>query len=507
MLAPLVALLLLAGSSGLRPAEADTVTVATGQLRGSDGAIRVFRGIPFAAPPVGSLRWRPPQPAARWAGVRDATRFGNDCMQAPWDVMSGQPDSEDCLFLNVWTPSHRATDRLPVMVFIYGGAFVGGSGALKLYDGAALAARGVLVVTLNYRLGVLGFLAHPALTAESPQHSSGNYGLLDQVAALRWVRANIDRFGGDPGRVTIFGESAGGTSVSMLLVAPSARGLFQRAIAESPALGWRLSTLAEAEAAGQAALGPDLAALRQMPASRLIAENMNISAAPPRTAPAAYPFPIVDGWLIPEQPDAVLAAGRVDRVPLIVGDNADEGTMFGDQWHLSDGNAYQARLHEVFGALSGDAARLYPAASPLQVARAGADIVGDATFYLGARLLAQGMHKAGAASYRYLFTHPSGHVPLHSDELRSVFGTLGTPGFTHQAAPDAADRQVSALVMGAWTRFAATGNPDGGQLPHWAPVGASGDPLMVLDTAPKLASGFRSRQLDFMERFFAGSDR
>ena len=228
------------------PGTTAVVVTTAGQVAGTNGEIQNFKGIPYAAPPVGPLRWRPPQPPVPWAGVRDATRFGDDCMQRPYVISTGQKASEDCLTVSVWTPAHARGVRRPVMVFMYGGGFIGGSCAYPLYDGAMLAAEGVVVVCLNYRVGIFGFLAHPMLSAESPHRSSGNYGLLDQIAALQWVRDNIAAFGGDPQRVTVFGESAGAVSIAILLTSPLATGLFGQAILHSPAV-LPLASRADAE--------------------------------------------------------------------------------------------------------------------------------------------------------------------------------------------------------------------------------------------------------------------
>ncbi|HEY0767777.1 MAG TPA: carboxylesterase family protein, partial [Steroidobacteraceae bacterium] len=243
----------------------------SGAVAGSGNDVLAFKGIPFAAPPVGSLRWRPPQPPLPWQGVRDATRFGEDCVQTPYVIPTGQGVSEDCLTINVWTSAHGTGRHRAVMVFIYGGAFVGGSSAYPLYDGVKLAALGVVVVSFNYRAGIFGFLAHPMLSAESPEHASGNYGLLDQIAALKWVRTNIEAFGGDPGRVTVFGESAGAVSIAVLMTSPLVRGLFRQAILQSPALP-PLAGLAAAERSG-ATIDADLAVLRRLSAEQLLARN------------------------------------------------------------------------------------------------------------------------------------------------------------------------------------------------------------------------------------------
>lgn len=499
LLAPLLlAALLLAVVLHRAGARADTVQTTAGAVRGVAGPIATFRGIPFAAPPVGDLRWRPPVPVAPWPGVRDATRFGAACTQP------GQPRSaEDCLFLNVWTPAARARAGLPVMVFVHGGGLVIGSGAERVYDGAALARRGVVVVTTNYRLGVPGFLAHPALTAESPHHSSGNYALLDQIAALRWVAANIARFGGDPHRVTVFGQSAGAATLTMLLAAPLAHGLFARMIAESPPIGWRMTTLAEAEAKG-AALG-DLAALRREPAAALVAHNAEIAPLNPAMSTSPGPAPLVDGWVIPHDPmDAAADGSLPNPVPLLVTDNADEGGLFADSWRLPDAAAYAARMNAVFGARGAEARALYPAHDPDGFHRAGADMQGDAAFYEGGRMIVRALAKLGEPTYRALFAHHDGggdgRDPVwHGRELRYVFGTLDSAG----APPTASDRAVSDEVMSAWVRFAATGDPNGPGLPHWPRAAGPGDPLMEFGDTPRVRTGLRTRQLDFIASVFA----
>ncbi|HYL69856.1 MAG TPA: carboxylesterase family protein, partial [Candidatus Dormibacteraeota bacterium] len=235
--------------AGPRDANGAVVRTSAGSIVGTEGAVRVFRGIPYAMPPLGVLRWRAPQPVKPWTGLRDASHFSDDCMQVPYVIPTGQQAGEDCLTLSVWTPEHTGGANRPVLVYLYGGGFIGGSVAYPLYDGTKLAAHGVVVVSVSYRVGILGFLAHPMLTAESPHHASGNYGLLDQIEALRWVKGNIAAFGGDPARVTVFGESAGAVSIAILMASPLARDLFARAALFSPAV-MPLATLPAAQAAG-----------------------------------------------------------------------------------------------------------------------------------------------------------------------------------------------------------------------------------------------------------------
>src|SRR5437870_1273306 len=330
----------LAGVGAARFAAPPRVTVDTGTLEGLDTAgVLVFRGIPYAAPPVGNLRWRPPQPAAHWSGVRDASKLGHNCIQhQPYDDIDpfAAGVSEDCLYLNVWTkslPLPASRVPLPVLVWIHGGGFWAGFGGEERHNGGPLARKGAVVVTLNYRLGPFGFLAHPAFASESPQHAAGNYGLLDQIAALKWVQRNIARFGGDPARVTIFGESAGGMSVGSLIASPLAKGLFQRAILESgtgvsigitPRDTARAIAFHFAESLGVYGAAADAVRhLRALSPDTLLAVTS-------RLGPPGSPrfFPVVDGWVLPHPVDSTLLNGPANIVPVIVGSNRDEG----DEW-------------------------------------------------------------------------------------------------------------------------------------------------------------------------------
>jgi para-nitrobenzyl esterase len=376
-----------------------------GQAVGDEGAVRVYRGIPYAAPPVGELRWRPPQPSERWHGVLQAREFGAPCMQL------GRPDrpptpgqSEDCLFLNVWTAAATADERRPVMVWIHGGGLNNGSARI---DGEAFARSGVVLVAVGYRLNVFGFLAHPALSAESEHGVSGNYGFLDQQAALRWVRDNISAFGGDPDNVTVFGESAGGTSVHVLLASPLSAGLFERAISESawitPTIFSRLRTsdgTTSAEAVGERAAklfvsaesGDVLAALRAMPAEELrdaVLEHWRaLISEEPASRSRSAPFPVaVDDVVLPEYPVEVFRAGQQLDVPAIVGFNADEGSAYVSTQGFPSLEAYRAARRETFGEHADRMLELYPATTDDEMRLAVKEFVTDTWYAHGARIM------------------------------------------------------------------------------------------------------------------------
>ena len=433
---------------------------------------KVFLGLPYAAPPVGDLRWKAPQPPAAWKGVRDASSFGARCEQWHiWDdyLFLDSGPSEDCLYLNVYAPAAaKPASKLPVMVWIHGGGFVAGAGSEPRYTNPRLVSRNVVVITLNYRLGVFGFLASEDLRKEGNGHA-GNYGLMDMAAALRWVQANVAAFGGDPGSVTIFGESAGSFSVSALLAAPEARGLFQKAIGESGAFfGNVLSTSPVAERAkrDQAwtdALGAkSLAELRAMPADKLIEAA--------RKQPVGF-SPDVDGEFLTEPVSASYAAGRQAKVPVIIGWNRDERTgtlskdMTAEKWKSFAAQHYPDKAQAFLAA--------FPASSDAEAVRS-ADAYTTAQFIaLGAWQWVEAQEATGAAPvYRYRFdlgspaseVHPVAGYAFHSDELEYVFGTLDTRrGATWR--PE--DRRLSEQLIGYWTNFARSGDPNGGGLPHW----------------------------------------
>lgn len=459
-------------------APAARVRVADGELLGKRlGSVEAFLGVPYAAPPVGVNRWRSPQPARPWHGVRDARHFAPSCLQSltpqgigPWssEYMVHGRVSENCLYLNVWAPAqHRRA--LPVMVWIPGGAFISGSGSVPIYNGQPLAAEGIIVVTINYRLGVLGFFTDPALAAEAKRlhEPPGNWALQDMIAALRWVHDNIAAFGGNPRAVTLAGQSAGAIAVQELISSPLAAGLFARAIAES-GLPNSLPTpsLAAAEQAGTAfarAKGAaTLAALRALPPSRLA------TTAAPMTSPLI--MPIVDGTLLPQTPERLLAAGRFTHTPVLLGLNADENTGFHANPTTLSRTAWRAYLLKTFGALAPRFARLFPARSARGRARALRALrrdLGLAALYhwSGLRLA-----HASAPVYAYLWRHvePGPQARLwrvfHSSEIPYVFRTLQAARGRHFTP---LDRTISRRMSRYWVNFIKTGNPNGPGLPKW----------------------------------------
>jgi para-nitrobenzyl esterase len=481
---------------------APVVGTTAGAVSGTGGEILTFKGIPYAAPPTGPLRWRPPQPPASWPGVRDATGFGDDCMQTPYVIPTGQRASEDCLTVSVWTPARARGAPRPVMVFIYGGAFIGGSCAYPLYDATRLAAQGVVVACFNYRVGIFGFLAHPLLSAESPRRSSGNYGLLDQLAALEWVRANIAAFGGDPHRVTVFGESAGAVSIALLMTSPLARGLFAQAILQSPVVP-PLASLAAAERSG-AAVDADLGALRRAGAAQLLVHNGDFF--PPSThnvMAVAFPAPIVDGYVVRRQPRSAFRNGDVNAVPAIVGISADEGRMFTAAQSVA---SYQAWMREKFGSLADRLLQLNPAATDAAATGASATILGDATFGESARLIARGIAQHQPGTFAYVFSRSVAggtHPATHSEELPFVFGSLTAPSFIRHPAPDHTDLELSATLLRTWARFAASGDPNGPGLPRWPAFDRATEPYLEFGTDIRAGRAWHQRQLDALESFYA----
>lgn len=470
----------------------------------ADTAIRVFKGVPFAAPPVGPLRWRPPQPVRPWSGVRMAVEFGPDCPQTI-EVGSRAPSmGEDCLYLNIWTPADAQNGSLPVMVYIHGGSYLSGSSSEARMDGTALAHEGLVVVTIHYRVGLFGFLAHPSLTRESPQRSSGNYGLLDQIAALQWIRANIAGFGGDPGRITAFGVSAGSASLSLLLASPLGKDLYHRAILESPGAARRLASLSEAEAAGTA-LGSDIEALRRLSGSEILARTGLLA---PKVRGLTTPRvlrPIRDGWVIPEDERPVFKGGRLHPMPIIVGTNLDEGTEFVTTWPVQTREQYRTLVESSFPGAVERAFAAYPASSDAEVRPRLAELFADTQFNYGTRLLAQSMAASERRTWRYLFTRRRAHRqdgPHHGQEVHYVFGNLSAryPGEAPEF--DATDERVSTAMMKAWAAFATKGDPNHPGLAPWARYDPAADNYLEFGDLIRPGAGWRRTQLDFLDEFF-----
>lgn len=459
-----------AGASGpaLRAAR-----VESGALEGAPGreaGVSVFRGVPYAAPPVGALRWRAPEPAPPWAGTRRAVAFAPSCVQKeqrrllPWteEYMPQGEMSEDCLALNVWTGAASEAERRPVLVYVHGGAFTGGSGDVRVYDGDALAARGVVVVTFNYRVGVFGFLSHPELAREGQHGASGNYGLLDQVAVLRWVQRNIAAFGGDPGQVTVAGQSAGASSVHLLTASPLARGLFQRAIAQSGAwdLRQRLPGRADAEALGLALAGRrSLAELRALPAEVLRDEAL---------AAAIATRPVVDGWVVPDQLAAIYERGQHADVPLLVGLTADEGSSRGSYGTL-DREGFEALVAERFPERAKELVARYAGASGAGLAEGQKQLARDEGLTQLRAFRELRARSGRAPDYAYFFERaiPWPEQPqyqaFHSAELPYMFDNLDA--LDRPWAP--VDRELAGTMASYWVNFIRSGDPNAAGLPPW----------------------------------------
>lgn len=459
---PWPAVLLLGLPAATQAQTAPATTIDTGALTGAEAyGVAVFRGIPYAAAPVGELRWRAPRPAAAWSGKRDATSFGNDCLQTwlPDDVASsGRPMSEDCLYANVWTSKvGEQAHGLPVMVWIYGGGFVNGSGASPIYDGTRLAKRGVVVVTFNYRVGRLGFFAHPALTRETAGGPTGNWGLMDQIAALEWVKRNIAAFGGDPGEVTIFGESAGGESVNRLMASPAARGLFARAISSSGGGRDKWPSLAAAEATGMAfarsaGAGDDVASLRAIPAA-VAAGKITMLARDERR----FSGGITDGQIVTGSVDAVFAAGEEAKLPYIVGANSDELGFIPA--------VFRGMVTAGIVKPLGDIGAVKVAYGDSFDRRIGGDVV----FVEPSIALARRHAANGAPTWLYRFGYVGerkrerGKGAPHASDVPYEFDTLATA----KSAPSAADQAAATLVADYWSDFAKTGDPNHAGAPAW----------------------------------------
>jgi para-nitrobenzyl esterase len=476
------------------------VTTAQGQMRGASAVPDVwgFFGIPYAAPPVGPLRWRPPEPPSGWSGVHDAIAFGPDPIQPPGLRTTRAPGmSEDCLYLNVWSPKERREGGWPVLVWSCGGAFTTGGGAYVEEDPARLAAKGAVVVSFNIRLNLLGFFAHPALTAESPHASCGNYGLLDQAAALRWVRENIATFNGDAGRITFFGESAGATCGLLLLSSPVVTRPYDRAILQSPGSFSALLPREEAERHG-CGLGGTVEDLRAIPADELLAKARALLPPVRPNLWLARPLrPIADGWLIPSADP--FGDGAFTPVPLIIGTNEDEGRFFGPRMGIRTAQDYRAFVDEIFGARSDEALARYPITGDEDVPQRFFELFGDRSFNYPIEDLARAWARKGADVYRYVYAYRHGGLgppPTHSEEIGVIMDNL--PHATPQ------DAEMADLMAMYWLAFAATGSPSGAGLPQWPRHDERGGRYLKLDAPPSISLHWRGDQVDFLRTSLAG---
>lgn len=463
---------------------------------GGQGAVDVYLGVPFAAPPTGDHRWKPPVAPASWSGTRRADRLPASCRQTvtpegfgPWthEYVVGGEVSEDCLYLNVWTPAARGEERLPVMVWIHGGAFSSGSASVPIYDGSALAAKGIVVIAINYRLGVYGFLAHPELAAESPLQASGNYGLLDQIAALKWVAANIAAFGGDPAKITIAGQSAGAASVHHLISTPLAEGLFVRAIAQSGSgMGVPVRERAAAEQIGaslmQAAGVTSLVDLRRLPPDRLDAAAREVAMQNPDALTFA---PIIDGFVIP---NAQALDAATNDTPILTGMTAREMAGLDPAYGTATPAGLTALLVSTFGSSAGEFAELYPATTDAEANAAVAMIAADR----GLAAMADWADRRQLASdrpiYAYLWSHPEPgpdaerYGAFHSSEIPYVFATLDK---SPERPFTDLDRRLSAQLGDYWVNWVKRGDPNGPGLPAW--------PIYTRATRQILEIGVESR--------------
>ena len=476
----------------------EPVQTEYGQVQGtSQYGLAVYRGIPFAAPPVGDLRWHAPLPAAKWDGVRQTTKFGPKPMQGSRNA----PDmSEDCLYLNVWSPAKSPSDRIPVLVWIYGGGFGGGATSEPGYSGEKLAQKGVVLVSIAYRVGPLGFLAHPELSAETTNHVSGNYALLDMIAGLQWVQKNIAAFGGDPNQVTIFGESAGGIAVSMLSASPQAKGLFHGAISQSggsfgpPRLttypGENMKRLADAERDG--------AAFANSAGVASLAELRKIA---PDKLPGGRGWPITDGWVIPNDQHKLYEAGRYNDTPILIGYNSDEGASFSPPKTPED---YIAGVNKRYGKFADKLIKAYPVGTN-SVPKTARDLARDAAFgwqtWSWARLASQtGKSKV---FYYYFDQHPdypegspqAGHGSPHGQDVGYVF--------QHLNRPSPSDRVISDAMATYWVNFAKHGDPNGEGVPAWPAFSVKVPQVMYFNQTPHTGLVPSAESLKVLDEYFA----
>jgi para-nitrobenzyl esterase len=486
------------------------IRVEGGMLQGTAGdGLTIYRGIPFAAPPTGDLRWRAPQPAGKWNGVRPAAKFAPACTQPARNTGDGPGVSVDCLYLNVWTPAKSANDRVPVLVWIYGGGFNAGATSEPNYSGERLAEKGVVLVSIAYRVGLLGFLAHPGLSAESKSRVSGNYGLLDMISGLQWIQKNIAAFGGDPRRVTIFGESAGGIAVSMLCASPLAKGLFQGAISESggsfgpprpnPLPGENLKRLPDAERSGEeyakSAGASSIADLRKISAERLPGGGRGMGMA----------WPIIDGWVIPDDQYKLYAAGKFNDTPILVGYNSDEGSSFSPPRTPQD---YIAAVKTRYGPFADQLLKAYPT-DATDVPKTARDLTRDAMFGWHTWVWARLQAKAGKSKVFYYCFDQHPEYPTassracygsgHGAEVVYVFEHLSAAN-PQTTKPDLA---ISEAMATYWTNFAKRGDPNGEGVPGWPAFSDANPTVMYFAQTPHTGPVPSADALKVLDGYFA----
>ncbi len=488
-----------------------TLHLQNGDISGSqstDGKVAIFKGIPYAAPPVLGLRWKAPQPPANWSGVRECTQFGPSAVQnppLPFFVWSEEfmaplsPISEDCLYLNVWSPNPiSTTEKLPVIVWIHGGGFMSGAGACPIYDGEGMAKKGVVFVTINYRLGVFGFLAHPELSRESGTNSSGNYALLDMIAALKWVQQNIAAFGGDPDRVTIAGQSAGSFAVNALMASPVAKGLFHRAIGESGAMfGDRALSLPAASLQGIELVKKlnrySISDLRSLPADTLLKYGGGYS-------------PVLDGYVVPTDVHTIFTEGKQNDVPLLTGYNRDEGFVFGETMTAGQ---FRTEAKNKYGGLAEEFLKAFPATDDAVAKQSQKNLSRDETFawqcYTWARLQSKtGQSKA----WLYRFDRvPPGRPDLaeegafHSAEIAYALHSLPM----WKRPWEKLDEQLSEQMSSYWANFAATGDPNGKGLPKWEAFNPAAPNTLVFAKKTEMKSGLEQSEFAFLDKWKVAS--
>ncbi len=464
-------------------------------------SMMVFKGIPFAAPPVGELRWKAPQPVEKWDGIKQTTQY------APAPMQAGNPSSgksEDCLYLNIWTPTTSPKEKLPVMVWIYGGGFSFGSTCDGVTDGTNLAKKGVILVSIAYRVGQLAFFAHPELSKESPEGVSGNYGLLDQIAALKWVQKNIEAFGGDPEKVTIFGESAGAISVSMLCASPLAKGLFRGAISQSGGSfgptrsttypGENMKTLKQAENDGIEYMkqhnASSIAELRQMDAEQFVPKGW--------TMPGGWP--IVDGYVIPDDQHKLYEAGKYNDVPVLIGYNSDEGASFSHEKTPED---YYSAVNARYGKFADQLIEAYPATSD-RVPKTARDLMRDAAFGWQTWSWANLQSQTGKSDvyYYYFDQHPDYPQDSPYSDMGSPHGQDVAYVFMHVNPNNKSDVVLSEIMGDYWTNFVKYGNPNGENLPHWSSYNSSSHKVMCLKEKPCLIDVPSEQSMQVLDDYF-----